>query len=194
MESIETQTSFLRSKKSKFIIVGVAMFILGMTIGVLLVRPFTTPTPCSNNSQEQTGQTNISDIDASIQATNGIGTISGTVADIVGDRITLHTQTLSQFKDNSFDEHVVLVTAETKIFKLLSKDQNAIQTEIRQSTKNGSVSSSPPEPFSRIKADATSIIVGDKINVMTAGKIKAMKEITATEIQIQPRIKIEIPQ
>lgn len=194
MDSIEAQTAPRKYSHAKTILIGVSMFILGMAIGVLLVRPFMTPTPCSNNSQERTGQTNISDIDVSIQATNGIGTISGTVTEIIANRITLHTQTQAQFRDNSFDEHVVLVTAETKIFKLLPKDQNAIQTEIRQSTKIGSVSSSPPEPFSRIKADATSIIVGDKINVMTAGEIKAMKEIIATEIQIQPRIKIEIPQ
>lgn len=194
MDSIETQTTPRKYPHAKTILIGVSMFILGMAVGVLLVRPFMTPTPCANNNQEQAGQSGTVDIGVSPQTTNGISTISGTVTEIIANRITLHTQTLAQFKENSFDEYVVFVATETKIFKLLPKDQNAIQTEIKQSTKSGSASLSPPEPFSRIKADVTSIIVGDKINVMTAGKIKVMKEITATEIQIQPRIKIEIPQ
>lgn len=128
-----------------------------------------------------------------LRSPDDIHSLSGTVTAVSGNSVTIHTQSAYPFDDPSLDDRTVLVTAETKVFKLSQKDPKAMQAEMdafmktMQSGKLASQPTMPPEPFTRISATVADIAVGDTLSVTTVENIKATKTFSASEIQIQPK-------
>lgn len=196
---MEPQTTVRWYRIAKYIGIGVFIFIVGIAIGVLKVVPRITPLPCVPDKQGVSA-TIESDVNAMTQAPDGTSIIFGVVSGVEGNRITLRLQTPNQLKDNSLNNYTVLISSETKIFKLSQKDSKVFQDELVAFTKitqaEGSVAPEtikPPEPFTRIPATVADIMVGSGIIVTTLGNTKIMNEISATEIKIQSKINNDIP-
>ncbi|HAS84529.1 MAG TPA: hypothetical protein DCS23_00425 [Candidatus Yonathbacteria bacterium] len=117
-------------------------------------------------------------------------TLSGTVTSVQGNRITIHTQTMNPFEDPALLDRTIIVTKDTKISKLTTKDPKVMQSETEAFMKmmqgdNTGLPTMPPEPFVRAPSDIASIIVGTILNVTATENIKTLKEFTASEIQVQ---------
>ncbi len=127
---------------------------------------------------------------AMLHTPDDIRGISGTVAAISGNRITIRTQSVNPFEDPSLSERTVVVVNDTKIYKLSQKAPKVMQSEIEafmktmQTGKSGTVAT-PSEPFTRTKISVSDITVGDIVNVTAIENIKTMKEFSASEIQVQ---------
>lgn len=120
-----------------------------------------------------------------------IRTLSGSVTDVSGNRVTIHTTSINPFEDPMLDDRTITVTADTKIFKLTQKDPKTFQAEMdafmkkMQSAKIGSSPATPPSPSTKTTADIASITVGATLTVTAVENIKTAKEFSASEIQIQ---------
>ncbi|MFZ2303951.1 MAG: hypothetical protein WAV98_04165 [Minisyncoccia bacterium] len=119
-----------------------------------------------------------------------IRTISGTVTEVNGNRITIRTQSQNPFDDVTLADRIVSIEKDTKIIKISQGDTEAFQKEMEAFMKNamskkdaGAVPPQLPQPTS-VNVDASSIKVGDTLVVAATENIKTMKKFTASEIQI----------
>lgn len=125
------------------------------------------------------------------RAPNDIRTLSGSVTAVSGNRVTIHTTSMNPFEDPSLDDRTIVVTADTKIFKLAQKSPDVFKAEMdtfmkkMQSTKVGSSPATPPSPSTKTTSDIASITVGATLTVTAVENIKTSKEFSASEIQIQ---------
>ncbi|KKS27498.1 MAG: hypothetical protein UU88_C0005G0003 [Parcubacteria group bacterium GW2011_GWC1_42_11] len=129
-----------------------------------------------------------------LQATADMRAISGTVTAISGNRITIHTQSMDPFLDPSLLDRNIIVSGDTNIISLSQKDQKLMQAEMEefmkrvQSGESMTQAVAAPEPFTRTKVSIPDITVGDIVNVTATENIKTIKEFTASEIQITPKL------
>lgn len=120
-----------------------------------------------------------------------IRTLSGAVTSVSGNRVTIHTTSINPFEEPALDDRIIVVTADTKIFKLIQKAPEVFKAEMdafmkkMQSTKVGSSPATLPSPSTKNTADLASITVGATLNVTSVDNIKMSKEFSASEIQIQ---------
>lgn len=135
-----------------------------------------------------------SPMSATLRTPDDIRTISGVVTAVNGNRITIHTQSMNPFEDPTLDDRIIIVTADTKISKLSSKDPKVYQTEMNvfmknmQSAKPSSNPLIPPTLFTSTSAVVADIIAGSIISVTAGENIKSTKEFSASEITIQPKL------
>jgi hypothetical protein len=126
-----------------------------------------------------------------LRTPDDIRTLSGVVTAIGGDRIAMHIQSVNPFDDQTLNDRTILITADTKIVKLVQKDQKAFQSEmdtfIKATASNKNIGTEPPQPFTRVAADIASITANDFLMVTSLENIKTLKEFTASEIQISSR-------
>lgn len=128
---------------------------------------------------------------AMFRTPDDIRTLSGSVTAVSGNRVTIHTTSINPFEDPALDDRIIVITTDTKIFKLTQKTQEVYKAEMdafmkkMQSTKVSSSPATPPSPSIKTTADLTSITVGATLNVTAVDNIKTMKEFPASEIQIQ---------
>lgn len=100
---------------------------------------------------------------------------SGTVTSLEGDRIGLHLSVTNPFGDQSLNDRVVLVTANTKVVRI---------TQPTQSTKDKTAVSRLPIEESVSPSD---IKIGDALSVVAEEDIKTLKEFVAYKILILPK-------
>lgn len=117
--------------------------------------------------------------------------LSGTVTAINGDRIAIHTQSQNPFFDPALVDRVVIVTSNTKITKISSGDTAAFQAALDTYLKNRQTGKKttgtppiPPEPVVTT-IGVSGIQVGDTLTAITTENISAVKEFTASEIQVK---------
>lgn len=132
-----------------------------------------------------------SPIGAMFRTPDDIRSLSGVVAGISGNKVTLHRQSVNPFEDSSLINRMVIIDDNTKVVKLSQKDPKVFQAEMDafmkkiQSGKASPQVSVPPEPFTSTPATLSDIATGDILNVVAVENIKTMNEFTASEIQIQ---------
>jgi len=133
-----------------------------------------------------------------------IKNVSGQVAAIKGNVITLKIRPLEPLADPSLDERIINVDANTKIYIQEQKDQAEYQAEMAEFNKKmqeqlktqlkpGQAPAAPasaimpPEFFIKKQISLKDIKAGDNINVIAADKdIKNTKQFRAAEISLQP--------
>ena len=132
-----------------------------------------------------------SSIGAMLHTPDDIRTLPGVVTAVSGNRITINTKPMNPFDDPALDERIVVVTTDTKIFKLSQKDPKVFQAEMDAFTKKmqgGKVSPQgliPPDMFIKAQVSVTDITVGNTVSVTAKQNIKSVKEFSASEVQIQ---------
>ncbi len=107
-----------------------------------------------------------------------IRTLSGTVAAISGNQLTLRVGMTDPFGDSTLADRTVLVNASTTIVKL-SASSGAL------TPMAGKDAILTPPLFTQTAMSLSGISIGDPLTVTAAQNIAAVKEFTATEIQIQ---------
>lgn len=128
------------------------------------------------------------------RAPDDIRAISGTVTEVKGDRIVIHTQSQNPFDDPALLDRTIVITKDTKITKITQEDAKALQAKMdafmktmetnRQAGKSdGAILPVPPEP-TRTTVPASSIAIGETLIATAVENIKTMKEFSASEIQI----------
>lgn len=129
-----------------------------------------------------------------LQVSADMRAVSGTVTLVNGNRITIHTQSMDPFIDPSLLDRTIIVSGDTNIINLSPKDQKVMQAEMEefmkrvQSGETMTQTVVAPEPFTRVNTSISDITVGAMINVTATENIKTMKEFTASEIQITPKM------
>ena len=115
-----------------------------------------------------------------------IRSLSGTVTEIQGNRITLHVQSVDPFADATLNDRIVTVTGDTKITKLAQKDPQTIRSEAKANAEKIDQNESQKivEPFVETDSALSDITVGSDVNVTATDNIKTAKTFTVAEIQI----------
>ena len=134
-----------------------------------------------------------------LRTPDDIRTLSGVVTAIDGDRITMHIQSVNPFDDQTLNDRTILITADTKIVKLVQKDPKTFQSEmavfIKTAASNENAGTQPPQPFTQVAVDVASIAADDSLMVTSLENIKTLKEFPASEIQVSPRpVLLTLPQ
>lgn len=112
----------------------------------------------------------------------------GAVTSASSTSFVIHTRESNPFEDSTLSDRIVMVTADTKIFKLVSKDAKTYQAELaayEKSVAAGGSGTTIPSPSVKVVADMNSITIGSKLLVIALENIKETKEFVASEIQIE---------
>ena len=164
----------------------IAVFIIGALIGAGLSFPLSKQVGF-NIAKERVFA---SPMGAVFRSPDEVRSISGTVTEIKGDEITIHTEVRSVFDDTSFADRTVIIATDTKIFKNEPTDMATFQKEMEafmkniRAGKNNIAPPRPPEP-TRTEVEMSDITVGSTITATAEENIKTAKKFTASEIQIQ---------
>jgi hypothetical protein len=80
-----------------------------------------------------------------------------------------------------------------KVFTLTLRDPKVVQAEMADFIKKVQPGAdpgtlTPPDPFTRAPASATTITIGDMVNVIASENIATKKEFMADSIEIMPKI------
>lgn len=195
---MEPQSSPLSAKQ---VALGIATLVVGIVIGTAASFYFSYQAGfnAAKNLVEQ------SSLGGFLRAQSDERSMSGTVTAIMGDRLTLHSQSANPFDETTISDRTVLVAASTKVVKLTAKDSSVFQAEmaaftkaLQQSKPTTMVKGTPivpplefPQMFSLAVVSASSIQVGDLVTATAAENIKGVSEFTAQEIQIQPQVSLK---
>lgn len=183
----------------KLLVSGIIIFSIGMATGIFLVIPKILPLPCINSNpnilvQSSTGTQNISNTNFEVlEKLNKTRLLSGIVSQIDGNYIYIHTQTPDQINSKTFDEYKVLITNDTKISKISLRASDVRWSEIsdtkiihRNNTIPQWILLSGITTF--IPANIADITIGAVISVFLQRDIKPMDDLSAEEIQFQPKL------
>ena len=175
-----------------------AMVILGMIIGATALGAYIKFAPVDESNTYQAGfdaakkLVEESSIAPMLQTSEDIRSLTGSVTSVEGNRITLHVASMNPFEDKNLADRIVVVTADTKILKLTQKDPKTFQSEmnafVKKSQDPDTAPSSPPAPVNQTEGTVADITSGDFLSITTAENIKSVKEFSASEIRIQPRL------
>lgn len=170
-----------------------AIFALGIFIGTKIK----TKTSNGNTDSFQAGwdaaQKRLEESGAAPKL-NGIEikTLSGTIQQIEGEKITLKTTNiLGALSDPELDNRIVQVNNETKIYLLIPKDNTVLQKETEEFNNklkeqaNQAADLQIPLPFDKKEVSLAELKVGQNITVQADEDIKDKKQFTAKEISIQ---------
>ncbi len=200
----QTQPLVCKSHTAQFI----GLFIVGVVIGLGLSFVFFKQAPVVPPSDDNTYEAGFnaakklveeSTLGNMIRIPDDIRTFAGTVTAVEGNRITVKGQlSMDPFADPALNDRTIVITKDTKIFKLVQKDMKTFQAEIDSFMKKTQKATTgtpspilPPEPFMRTSTDVTSIIVGSQLNVTATENIKTVKEFSVSEIQIQENLSVQ---
>ncbi len=177
----------------------IGMFVIGVLIGSgISFVYFNQSSSREGDSAYQAGfdaakkRVEDSSFGAIMRTPDEIKVLSGTVTKVNGNKVDFHIQSTRPFDEPTLDNRTITIVAETKISKLIQKDQKVFQSEMEtfiksSQIKEGATLATPPEPFSYAPALLADITVGDVLTVIAEENIKTKKEFTATDIQIQPK-------
>ncbi|MDP2655270.1 MAG: hypothetical protein Q8P17_01780 [bacterium] len=130
--------------------------------------------------------------------------LSGVVKSISGNNVTFAVQPRDPLGDPSLDERSVTINDKTKVTIMTQKDPAVFQKEMDEfqsamqkvkpgasptavgSTSDSSVVPTPPQFFDKKTGNASSLKVGQTINVTSEANIKDQKSFTAVTIEILP--------
>lgn len=184
-----------------YLIAGVALLLAGAIIGVF-ADPYLPASLSNAKKGYQSGfaaaQTFVenSSLGSLSRTQTDVHTVSGTVTAIQGNRITIH----SDFVSNPLEgpvvaNRIVTIDTNTKVIKLTEKTPAMIDVEMHalitvQLTKQATSTSVTisAEPYIQTATNASTIKVGDSVTVTAGENIKTLAEFTAQEIQIQPHL------
>lgn len=166
----------METQNNKFVVWIVAMLIVGFVAGVFL-DPYL-PSSLSNAKKGyQTGfvaartLAENSAVGSFFKTPDDVRSVSGLVTAIDSDRVSISISSSNPFEDQTLNDRVVFVTADTKIIKLtLGKTEGT--TSIQS--------------FVPTATDISALKVGDSLLVTATENVKSLKEFTANEIDIQP--------
>ena len=200
----QTQPLVCKSHTAEFI----GLFIVGVVIGLGLsfLFPKQAPAPVGTENTYQAGfdaakkLVEESTLGNMMRTPDDIRTFSGTVTKVEGNNVTVHGQiSMDPFADPALLDRTIIITNDTKIFKLSQKDMKTFQAEIDAFAKKTQKATSgnippilPPEAFIRTPSDIAGITAGSQINITAVENIKTMKEFSASEIQIQESLPPQI--
>ncbi|MDP3957916.1 MAG: hypothetical protein Q8Q36_00445 [bacterium] len=133
----------------------------------------------------------------SVPALANSKSVSGTIDRVEGDTVYVKTWPLNPFerKQNTI---AVVITASTIIEKLEPKSQELLNEELRNFTKTSKTGSTvppmPPEPFVRRALQASDLMAGQSVSVITAEEISRATRVTAVSIFIaMPPPEVVVP-
>ena len=125
-----------------------------------------------------------------------IKSVDGEVKQIQDNKISLKIRPLEPLADPDLDNRIVEVDQNTKIYKLVEKDQAQYQKEMEEfnrrmeeQMKNPEAVTElvvPPEPYNKEEISLADIKVGQRIAVSAQENIKDKKQFKAVEITVQP--------
>ena len=182
---------------STYLIAGVALLLAGAIIGVFTAPylPFSGSATTSYQAGFDAAKKLVqnSSVGNFFATPDEVRSLSGTVTSISGDSLALHIRSVNPFDDPALADRTVLLNASTTVVKLTAKDPAVFQSELSSFTKAvqtktvGANAIPSPSPFTSVTVSASSISVGDTINVISSSNVKTLKEFTARGIQIQPK-------
>lgn len=162
------------SPPPKFIF-GIAVFALGVGIGAFVSFYFFSSSEYQAGFAAAQAVVENSSVGALFKTPDDVRSLRGTVISVEGNRITLRLIGVNPFADQSLNDRVMLVTANTKIVTLT---QSAIIT-----TKGTATVSAPSEE----SVDISAIIEGAVLSVVATENIKDLKEFAVYKILILPK-------
>lgn len=178
---------------SKLLVLAVAIFIAG-SVASTVVDPYL-PSVLSNSKKNyQDGfaaarkLVEESSLGNFFKTPDDVRTLSGTVTAVTSEKITMHLTSVNPFDDQSLNDRTVLITADTKIVRLVAKDIEVFQSEMAKfiaTPQSISVPATFPQPYTQVIGNAQDIKAGELLTVTTSENVKTMKEFMASEIQVQ---------
>lgn len=125
-----------------------------------------------------------------LQALVEVRSISGVVTAINGNRITINANPMPFDDVSTSTERTVNVASNTQIVKVTQGDMKAFQVQMDafmkkvQSGKTVGVTPPTPPETTRTTVDISNIKIGDTIGVTTTENIRAVKDFSASEIDV----------
>lgn len=182
--------------RTVFALAALAIAIIGGVVGAFADRYFT-GTNQKQNITYQTGGIDVAlkqreaTVSSSSTAPRETRALTGPVTALGSGSLTLDVHLLNS-SDASLDSRTVLISAATKVVMLTPRDPKVVQAEMADFTKKVQAGANPetltpPDPFTRTAASASSIAVGDTVSVVASEDIASKKEFSATEIDILPK-------
>lgn len=201
---MEPETNLPDRSTIKWIIAGLTMLIVGVTIGVFAGAPFFSF--YTNKKSNNTSQSGIDVIKKRVEESNfanmphttdTVRSLTVEVVSIVNDS-TLQVRTLAILKDQATDERMVTVTKDTKIFSVSMKDPKKFNQEMelfmKQSQEAGATEKAQqPDSFVLTSVDISNIKKEDMLTIFASENIGLKKEFIASEIRVHPKIKNATP-
>ncbi len=173
--------------------IGVGLLLVGAVLGM-----FTDPyLPASLSNAKKGYQAGFSAAERLVMASSfgtmispsDVRSVSGTVAAVNGDKITVRTTPTDPFADASLTDRIIDISTGTKIFTVTQNTQSVIQGKLAAFTEstqaNKGSGTQLPQPFTQTAASAADIAAGDKVTVSAAENIKTEGEFVANEILVE---------
>ena len=165
----------MQASQNKFLASLVAVFIVGGIVGVA-VDPYL-PSAVSNAKKGyQTGFTAArklveeSRFGSFFKMPDDMRTLSGTVTSIENDKVGIHLTSTNPFDDQILNDRTVVITADTKILKIVGKDSKVLQAELAKF--DSTPTATPPLPYTQSVGSIGDIKVGQTLTVTTLENVK----------------------
>lgn len=183
------ETDPIQSSSSKSILLIVIAFLVGGIVGVA-ADPYL-PVSLSNAKKSYTAGFSAARkvVEESrygnyFRSPDDVRLLSGIATAVNDNRITLRLSSDNPFDDQTLNERSVIITADTKIVKLVAKDSKTFQAELAEFNKTPQTGSAP-QPFTQVAVGAQDIKTGELLTVTASENVKMMKEFSATEIRVE---------
>lgn len=177
----------------------IGVLIVGLVVGMGASSVYFKQAPAGTENTYQAGfdaakkRVEESSFGMMIRTPDDIRALSGTVTAVSGNRITIHTQSINPFDAPALLDRTIVITKDTKIIETSQGDMKAFRVEMEAFMKKtqagrgtGATRPSLPAPVS-VTVDILSIKIGDTLTVTAVENIRATKEFSASEIQVQPK-------